>query len=147
MDNTRCGGQELEMSECRFDSWGENDCDPSEAAGVVCDAAGVEKPDLTTTERPATTEKITKHQIKVTAAKSVLGLARTRSANAMFVYESENRLPSGWDFNAPQHVPLNHVDDNVMFLVLKTLYLYDFLDNFIACVFLLNDIIKRTNYY
>lgn len=48
MDNTQCGGHELEMSECRFDSWGENDCDPSEAAGVVCSSPEAEKPKLKT---------------------------------------------------------------------------------------------------
>lgn len=68
MDNVRCGGQELETSECRFDSWGESDCDPSEAAGVVCGSPGAEKPKrapVVTTDGPAKTKKIEKHKIKV----------------------------------------------------------------------------------
>jgi lysyl oxidase-like protein 2/3/4 len=36
MDNLYCNGREKELSECRFDGWGESDCDHSEAAGVVC---------------------------------------------------------------------------------------------------------------
>ncbi|XP_068144601.1 lysyl oxidase homolog 2B [Drosophila tropicalis] len=36
MDNLFCEGHELELTECHFEGWGENDCDPSEAAGVVC---------------------------------------------------------------------------------------------------------------
>lgn len=36
MDNLFCNGKETELSECRFDGWGQSDCDHSEAAGVVC---------------------------------------------------------------------------------------------------------------
>lgn len=36
MDNLFCTGKEKELSECRFDGWGQSDCDHSEAAGVVC---------------------------------------------------------------------------------------------------------------
>lgn len=36
MDNLFCNGKEAELSECRFDGWGESDCDHSEAAGVIC---------------------------------------------------------------------------------------------------------------
>lgn len=36
MDNMFCTGQETELTQCRFDGWGQSDCDHSEAAGVVC---------------------------------------------------------------------------------------------------------------
>lgn len=36
MDNLFCNGKEAELSDCRFDGWGESDCDHSEAAGVIC---------------------------------------------------------------------------------------------------------------
>lgn len=44
MDNLYCTGHEQELAECRFDGWGQSDCDHSEAAGVICD---VEKPEET----------------------------------------------------------------------------------------------------
>lgn len=62
IDNIRCGGQEHELSECRFDSWGENDCDPSEAAGVMCDSSNAKKPK---TDTPKIAKKVQKHRIKV----------------------------------------------------------------------------------
>lgn len=36
MDNIHCDGNETEIKHCRFDGWGKNDCEASEAAGVVC---------------------------------------------------------------------------------------------------------------
>lgn len=36
MDNMHCDGNETEIRNCRFDGWGKNDCEASEAAGVVC---------------------------------------------------------------------------------------------------------------
>lgn len=36
MDNTLCDGSESELMYCRFDGWGHNDCEFSEAAGVIC---------------------------------------------------------------------------------------------------------------
>lgn len=68
MDNTQCGGQEEEIAVCRFDSWGENDCDPSEAAGVVCESLESKTPAASsvtaaTADRPK--KKPQKHKIKV----------------------------------------------------------------------------------
>lgn len=67
MDNTQCGGQELEISECRFDSWGENDCDPSEAAGVVCESPEPEKPKIYSVPAVSVPTKkvVQKYRIKV----------------------------------------------------------------------------------
>ncbi|XP_011871663.1 PREDICTED: lysyl oxidase homolog 3 [Vollenhovia emeryi] len=36
MDNVYCDGAEDELAKCRFDGWGNNDCDSNEAAGVIC---------------------------------------------------------------------------------------------------------------
>lgn len=36
MDNLYCDGTENDLTTCRFDGWGQNDCDSGEAAGVVC---------------------------------------------------------------------------------------------------------------
>lgn len=38
MDNILCDGTESELMYCRFDGWGHNDCEPSEAAGVICNS-------------------------------------------------------------------------------------------------------------
>lgn len=38
MDNVLCNGSEGELAECRFEGWSQNDCESSEAAGVVCKA-------------------------------------------------------------------------------------------------------------
>jgi len=68
LDNTQCGGQEMEISECRFDSWGENDCDPSEAAGVVCGSPEPEKPKYSVPVVTVSAKKvIQKYRIKVIA--------------------------------------------------------------------------------
>lgn len=66
MDNIRCSGQEREISECRFDSWGESDCDPSEAAGVICSSPEDNKnPKNVPTTEQHPTKKIQKSKIKV----------------------------------------------------------------------------------
>lgn len=36
MDNLYCDGNEDELTMCRFDGWGQSDCDSTEAAGVIC---------------------------------------------------------------------------------------------------------------
>lgn len=45
MDNVLCDGNETEISQCRFNGWGDNDCEASEAAGIICHNPN-EKPDL-----------------------------------------------------------------------------------------------------
>ncbi|XP_016836951.1 lysyl oxidase homolog 4 isoform X3 [Nasonia vitripennis] len=40
MDNLLCGGDESELSKCRFDGWGRTDCRSGEAAGVICGGGG-----------------------------------------------------------------------------------------------------------
>jgi len=52
MDNLYCTGEEKNLSSCRFDGWGANDCTSSEAAGVVCLS-----PEVTATEQTTTTPK------------------------------------------------------------------------------------------
>lgn len=36
MDDVFCEGNETEIANCRFGGWGDNDCEASEAAGVIC---------------------------------------------------------------------------------------------------------------
>lgn len=36
MDNVRCRGDEKSIVDCRFDGWGQHDCEPAEVAGVIC---------------------------------------------------------------------------------------------------------------
>lgn len=36
MDNVLCSGSEVELAQCRFEGWSQNDCESSEAAGVIC---------------------------------------------------------------------------------------------------------------
>lgn len=52
MDNLYCTGEEKNLTACRFDGWGANDCTSSEAAGVVCSS-----PEITATEETTTTPK------------------------------------------------------------------------------------------
>ncbi|CRK93633.1 CLUMA_CG007163, isoform A [Clunio marinus] len=54
MDNLYCTGQEKQLSQCRFDGWGQSDCEQSEAAGVVCN---VEK------EKPAVKKDVKVHSM------------------------------------------------------------------------------------
>lgn len=42
MDDIHCDGNETEIKHCRFDGWGKNDCDASEAAGIVCKGAEID---------------------------------------------------------------------------------------------------------
>uniref|UniRef100_A0A8D9AQY5 Lysyl oxidase homolog 2 n=1 Tax=Cacopsylla melanoneura TaxID=428564 RepID=A0A8D9AQY5_9HEMI len=42
MDNVWCSGYETAISNCRFDGWGEHDCEPDEAAGVICEQVKAE---------------------------------------------------------------------------------------------------------
>lgn len=46
MDNILCDGTESELSNCRFDGWGQHDCESSEAAGVVCISHEVNTPKI-----------------------------------------------------------------------------------------------------
>lgn len=50
MDNMQCNGNETEIINCRFEGWGKNDCDASEAAGVVCTGGDDNDKSLKTTE-------------------------------------------------------------------------------------------------
>ena len=59
MDNLQCTGEETRISQCRFDGWGNHDCEFQEAAGVVC-----RQNEEITTESPRPPEKL-KHDIKV----------------------------------------------------------------------------------
>ncbi|KAL1492082.1 hypothetical protein ABEB36_012577 [Hypothenemus hampei] len=36
MDNVYCTGTEQELTDCKFDGWGNSDCTDEEAAGVIC---------------------------------------------------------------------------------------------------------------
>ncbi|KAG5667736.1 hypothetical protein PVAND_015706 [Polypedilum vanderplanki] len=56
MDNLYCNGKEKEISDCRFDGWGNNDCDYTEAAGVICEVEKNEKVPLKTTKKPKSTK-------------------------------------------------------------------------------------------
>lgn len=57
MDNIHCVGNETEIKYCRFEGWGKNDCDASEAAGVVCKGAEVASTETTKSQ----SKKVTKH--------------------------------------------------------------------------------------
>ena len=64
MDNIYCVGGEKNLTDCRFDGWGINDCQESEAAGVICQVGPVsrlspplisESSTVTTTPMPTAT--------------------------------------------------------------------------------------------
>ncbi|XP_026812005.1 lysyl oxidase homolog 2 [Rhopalosiphum maidis] len=95
MDNTQCGGQEMEISECRFDSWGENDCDPSEAAGVVCGSPEPEKPKYSVPAVTVSAKKVVrKNRIKDTSGSDIeLRLAGGRTSEEGRV---EAKTNDGW---------------------------------------------------
>lgn len=52
MDNLFCTGEEKELGECRFDGWGNSDCDHTEAAGVVCSVEKVPEKIETKVKQP-----------------------------------------------------------------------------------------------
>ncbi|XP_050536045.1 neurotrypsin-like isoform X2 [Daktulosphaira vitifoliae] len=63
IDNIRCTGQESELTDCQFSNWGENDCDSSEAAGVICEKNYL---DQNNTMTPMFETKLKKLKIKET---------------------------------------------------------------------------------
>lgn len=62
MDDLLCDGNETEIADCRFGGWGNNDCETSEAAGVICLTEGEQK----SKKKPATPTKRRKYRIKDT---------------------------------------------------------------------------------
>lgn len=62
MDNIHCDGNETEIKHCRFDGWGKNDCEASEAAGVVCKGSDDDgSSDGVSTKMKTQLKKATKH--------------------------------------------------------------------------------------
>ena len=59
MDNTYCVGGERNLTDCRFDGWGVNDCHETEAAGVVCRSGPVSLIDAPPPTTAATTTTTT----------------------------------------------------------------------------------------
>lgn len=57
MDNLYCEGRESEITQCRFDGWGQSDCDDGEAAGVVCNIPVEERDDETKSKAPVKPHK------------------------------------------------------------------------------------------
>lgn len=72
MDNLYCVGGENNLTDCRFDGWGINDCEESEAAGVVCKPGPVSRLHSTqlTTTTTTTTEATTTTTEKMTTTPS-----------------------------------------------------------------------------
>lgn len=62
MNNVICNGTELELSKCRFDGWGINDCESSEAAGVVC--KGTDEIEIEDIKEPLKKKKFNLHKHK-----------------------------------------------------------------------------------
>lgn len=60
MDNMHCDGNETEIKHCRFDGWGKNDCESSEAAGVICKRSNDET-SMTETVSSVRAKKARKH--------------------------------------------------------------------------------------
>lgn len=62
MDNMYCDGSEKTLGSCRFDGWGESDCGPEEAAGVVCEnnETNDELEELRLEEKPKKPKKVIK---------------------------------------------------------------------------------------
>nr|XP_018909898.1 PREDICTED: lysyl oxidase homolog 3-like isoform X2 [Bemisia tabaci]XP_018909899.1 PREDICTED: lysyl oxidase homolog 3-like isoform X2 [Bemisia tabaci]XP_018909900.1 PREDICTED: lysyl oxidase homolog 3-like isoform X2 [Bemisia tabaci]XP_018909901.1 PREDICTED: lysyl oxidase homolog 3-like isoform X2 [Bemisia tabaci]XP_018909902.1 PREDICTED: lysyl oxidase homolog 3-like isoform X2 [Bemisia tabaci]XP_018909903.1 PREDICTED: lysyl oxidase homolog 3-like isoform X2 [Bemisia tabaci] len=48
IDDVFCGGSEYELAQCKFSGWGNHDCTPQEAAGVVCQQTNDVKSNWTT---------------------------------------------------------------------------------------------------
>lgn len=66
MDNIHCDGNETEIKHCRFDGWGKNDCEASEAAGVVCKRSEHESTQTSAQQKKAPTHLLNKkHEMEV----------------------------------------------------------------------------------
>lgn len=57
MDNLYCTGRESEITQCRFDGWGQSDCDDTEAAGVICHVPKADEEAHETTKVPVKPDK------------------------------------------------------------------------------------------
>ncbi|XP_014253217.1 lysyl oxidase homolog 2 [Cimex lectularius] len=79
MDNLYCDGSEKNLSSCRFDGWGNHDCEKDEAAGVVC--INNEKTKSIIMSDATNTVKIEKDKVKTKYGDLQLRLADGRTKN------------------------------------------------------------------
>ncbi|KAL9694212.1 hypothetical protein quinque_013497 [Culex quinquefasciatus] len=84
MDNLFCTGKERELADCHFDGWGHSDCEPSEAAGVICQDDQQEEQDE---QEDSLTEKPIPERLKPK-------MARLETAEGFEVRLAGGRIPN-----------------------------------------------------
>ncbi|XP_028158080.1 lysyl oxidase homolog 2 [Ostrinia furnacalis] len=95
MDDVVCEGEEKSLSHCIFSGWGSSDCEPSEAAGVIC----FDKDSGVSTESPKSSDKKILEALDLKSASLRLSGGRSNNEGRVEIYHNGSWgsiCPDGW---------------------------------------------------